>query len=416
MPGHSGFNTASVMDHAAVILRRLTRSKERSPSGQERSEAALEPRPISAKQREVRFSDFQSVAALKERAGWQKDTFENWCWLWQQNPAIAVAKSQPSMGWVLETTRGIVGYQGSIPRLYRFGARTLVTATGTSLVVEPAYRARGIGLLASFYRQSGIDLFLITTALPIVGEASKLLGARALPQCDYGTALYWVLDARQFAKAVALRLGLTGRMAAAGTVLGLWALRADIRIHRRRPRHINKFSITEIQVKDIGNEFQALWERKIAEKPRLMADRSASSLKWHFAVPHSSSTIVVLCCHRFGRLAGYAIVRHTIDPETGIRKGMLADFLIEQDDGSVAASLLDAAYANAVALGDHVFEAWLPQNIRQILMHWNPYAKSLYPHIPFFYKVMDQGLAQTLLDRNAWYAGPFDEDTSLMRR
>jgi GNAT superfamily N-acetyltransferase len=413
MPGHAGFNKMSLMDHAAVILRRLARTNGQSSFEGERP---LEHRPISATQREVRFSDFESVATLKERAGWGRDTFENWCRLWQQNPAIAGAKSHLSMGWVLETTRGIVGYQGSVPLLYQLGARTLVAATGTSLVVEPAYRARGIGLLASFYRQTGVDLFLITTAIPSVGEASKLLRARALPQCDYDTALWWVIDARQFAKAVAARLGLRGRMAAVGAVLGSWALRADKRIHGRRPRHVNKFSITEIQVKDIGNEFQALWERKIAERPRLMADRSASSLKWHFAIPPSLSTIVVLCCHRVGRLVGYAIVRHTIDHQTGIRKGMLADFLVEQDDCSVAASLLEAAYANAVALGDHLFEVvGLPQNIRQILMHWNPYLKPLYPApIPFFYKVRDQGLAQTLSDGNAWYAGPFDGDTTLM--
>src|SRR5215467_3032334 len=245
------------MDHAAVILRRLTRSKERSPSGQERSEAALEPRPISAKQREVRFSDFQSVAALKERAGWQKDTFENWCWLWRQNPAMAVAESQLSMGWVLETERGIVGYQGSIPLLYRFGARTLFAATGTSLVVEPAYRARSIGLLASLYRQPGVELVLITSAIPSVGEVSKALRAQALPQHDYDTMLLWVLDPREFAKAVAKTLGFEGATAAAATLLGSLVLRTEMRARRRRLRSTPQLSVTKIQVEDIGDEFQA---------------------------------------------------------------------------------------------------------------------------------------------------------------
>jgi len=405
----------SVIDHTAAILLRLMGSKRGPSLDQERSELAFEKRLVPAKQREVRFSDFEGVAALKERGGLRSDNWENWCRLWQQNPAMAVAKSKLSMGWVLETSRGIVGYQGSVPLLYRFGGRTLVAATGTSLVVEPSYRACTIGLLASFYRQPGVELFLITTAMPSVGEVSKALRARALPQRDYDSVLFWVLNKHQFAKAVATKLGLRGGIAAVGAAVGAFTLRMDTCIHRRRPKDItHKFAITEIQVNDIGEEFQALWQRKITETPRLMADRSPSSLRWHFTIPRSSSTAVVLCCHRFNRLIGYAIVQRSIDRRTGLRKCLLADLLVEQDDFSVTLGLLESAYTNAVTSGDEVFEVLgLPRNIRQILMLWHPYLRA-YPAPSFFYKVTDQGLAQRLSDENAWYASPFDGDTTLM--
>ena len=165
--------------------------------------------PIPAKQREVRFSDFESVARLKERGGLRKDNQENWCRLWQQNPALAVAKSQLSMGWVLETAQGIVGYQGNIPLLYQFGGRTLVAATAAGLVVEPAYRARCIVLLASFYRQRDVDLFVTTHTTASAASQLKALRAKALAQHDYDKVLFWVLDAHQFSKALAaeVRLG-----------------------------------------------------------------------------------------------------------------------------------------------------------------------------------------------------------------
>ena len=115
--------------HTADILLRLLKSRQRPAAGQAGSANLHEHVPIPAKQREVRFSDFESVARLKERGGLAKDNQENWCRLWQQNPALAVAKSQLSMGWVLETAQGIVGYQGSVPLLYQFGGRTLVAAT-----------------------------------------------------------------------------------------------------------------------------------------------------------------------------------------------------------------------------------------------------------------------------------------------
>ena len=398
--------------HAADNLRRLLKSRKRPAAGQVPADLVGHV-PIPAKQREVGFSDFESVATLQERGGLRKDNQQNWCRLWQQNPAMAVAKSHLSMGWVLDTAQGIVGYQGSVPLLYQFGGRTLVAATGTGLVIEPAYRARTIGLMASFYRQRGVDLLLMTFTIASVTELAKALHAKALAQHD-NKGLFWVLDAHQFTKALAAKFDLGSGMAAVGTFLGSAVLRADA-LRRGPRRHLmNEFKVTEIEVKDIGDEFQALWKRKLAETPRLFADRSPASLRWHFTIPGSSSTASVLCCHRFGRLVGYAIVQHTIDRETGMRRSMLADILVEQDDSGVTEALLEAAHSNAVASGDHVFEViGLPRHIRQILMRWNPYVRR-YPTDLLIYKTTDQALARTLAEENAWYAGPLDGDTTLM--
>jgi hypothetical protein len=399
------------MDYAADSLLRLARSRHRPAAGQ----IGPEDVPIPAKQREVRFSDFENVARLHERGGLPKDNHENWCRLWHQNPAMAVAKSQLGMGWVLETAQGIVGYQGSIPLLYRFGGRTLVAAVGTGLVIEPAYRARCIGLMASFYQQRGVDLCLMTFASPSVVELSKALHAKAFPQRDFDKRLLWVLDVHQFTKALAAKLGLGRGMVAVGTFLGSPVLRADTLRRGPRAHFTSKFEITKIEVDDIGDEFQGLWQRKLSETPRLMADRSPASLKWHFTIPGSSATAAVLCCHRFERLVGYAIVQHTIDRETSMRRSMLADILAEQDDSSVTEALLEAAYSNATISGDHCFEVVaLPRNIRQILMRWNPYVTT-YPTDPLIYKTADVALDRTLADENAWYAGPLDGDTTLIR-
>jgi hypothetical protein len=401
-----------VKSHAADILLRLLQNRRRRAADQIGVAHPPGHAPIPAKQREVRFSDFESVARLKERGGLAKDNPENWRRLWQENPAMATAKSQLSMGWVLETAQGIVGYQGNVPVLYQLGGRTLVAATGAGLAIEPAYRARCIGLLASFYRQRDVDLFVITHTTASVVAQSKALHAKALPQSDYDKVLFWVLDVRQFAKVLAAKFGLGSGMEAVGTFLASSALRVDA--PRRGPRRHRKFGITKIEVKDIGSDFQALWQRKLTEPPRLLADRSPASLRWHFTLPGSSSTVAVLCCHRFERLAGYAIVLHPIDRDTGLRRAMLADILVEQDDPGVTETLLEAAYSNAVASGGHLFEVvGLPQHVRQILMRWNPYVRT-HPTDPLIYKTTDEALARTLADDNAWYAGPFDGDATLL--
>ena len=158
---------------AVDILLRLLKSRQRPASSPAVSAPLTESTLAPAKQREVRFADLEGVVRLKERGGLAKDSLQNWQRLWQQNPALDATRSQPCMGWVLETEQGIVGYQGTIPTLYQFEGRTIIAATAAGLVVDPAYRPRCVGLLASFFRQRNVDLFVITHSTASAVNLSK---------------------------------------------------------------------------------------------------------------------------------------------------------------------------------------------------------------------------------------------------
>jgi hypothetical protein len=405
----------SAKPHVSDVPLRSVKDRPGPAAGRARPERVIEGAPAPARQREVRFSDFESVARLKEQERLPKDSLENWGRLWQRNPALAAAKTPPSMGWVLETAEGIVGYQGSLPLLYRLGNRTLVGAVGTGLAIDPAYRARGVGLMSSFYRQRGVDLLFVTFAIDSVTKLSKVLHAKALSQRDYDKVLFWILDARRFTEALAAKFGVGSRMAAVATFLGSSVLRADMHFRRGpKGRFADEFGVAEIEVKDIGDEFEDLWRRKLTEAPRLMVDRSPASLRWHFTIPGGSSRAAVFCCWRSGRMAGYAIVEHSTDRKTGLRRAMLADVLVEQDDPGVTEALIEAAYTNAIASGGDFFEVvGLPGHIRRILMRWNPYVRTLSTD-PLVYRTADESLERLLADENGWYAGPMDGDTTLM--
>jgi hypothetical protein len=61
-------------DYAADSFLRLMRSRRRPVAGQ----IGPEDVPSPAKQREVRFSDFENAARLQERGGTPKDNQEHW--------------------------------------------------------------------------------------------------------------------------------------------------------------------------------------------------------------------------------------------------------------------------------------------------------------------------------------------------
>lgn len=365
--------------------------------------------------RELRFNDFDAVARLRHLAPWHwaPDSVDNWHRLWRNSPAIRSAKSYLSMGWVLEADKKIVGYLGSIPLLYHFGDKPLLAAAASGFLVEPAYRTFGKDLVASFYSQPKIDLFLSTT-VESVGRLAKALEVKTLPQENYSTVLFWVLDARHFADAVVWKLGATGGVRSLGGMLGSLALRAETMARSRRPRRASsKFRLTEITVSEIGDDFEALWRRKLAEKRRLLADRSPATLRWHYTQPGSQKDTNVFRCESQSRLVGYAIFRRETEPP-GLRRCNLSDMLVDGDDPETASSLVARGYELAMDCGCHTYEVLgFPRFVRQVFLQGKPYSRD-YPACPYHFKASDRALHEILSNGESWYATPLDGDTSLM--
>ena len=382
-----------------------------------RNSAPLRNQPSGAAPnlREARFSDFDGVMSLRQRAGWSADSIENWHRLWASNPALEYVSSQTPIGWVLEVQGRVVGYLGNIALTYRYGQRTLSAVTGTGLVADPEYRAATLSMNAAFYGQGAVDLFLTTTAVEAVGKIARAFKASPLPQPEYDSMLFWVLEPKEFAEVVAKKLELRRSLSGLAAGLSAVGLSAD-RVLRRRWPSVEAVAgeIREIKVAEMGDEFDALWAEKLTEAPRLLASRDSATLRWHFEVPGDKGAARVLCHYLHGKLAGYAVVRHEAACEkTGLRRSVIADMVALNDDPSVLRSLWAAAYHQSKEAGSHIFEVLgFPVEVRKLCLPWRPYVRK-YPACPFFYKAADPSLHQMLANGDLWYASPFDGDTTL---
>jgi len=386
-----------------------------------RSQAQIEeplpsgPPPAPAKLREVSFEDYETVDALKLRWGLTSDTLENWNRLWHRNPALERIQTRLPIGWVLEAEGKVVGYLGNIVFLYRFGDRTLVAATSSGFVVEPAYRAVSISLIAAFYRQKSIDLFIATTAIESVGKIARAFKSDPLPQPDYETVMFWVLRPYPFVKAVLKKLDLNSALLKMGGAAGCVAVAGDKIARQRWPRKgSDRFVISNISVGEIGDDFEALWMEKLTEGTRLFADRSPATLRWHFDIPGDRGDTRVLCCRENGRLVGYSVIRDNFNQRSGPQRSVLADMLVGKDEPAVIRALIVAAYQHAKRSGSHTLEVLgFPSNIRKICAEGKPYLRK-YPACPFFFKAADPLLHKTLSAPDLWYGSPFDGDATLM--
>lgn len=399
-----------------VVSSILTAIRSRHNEASSPSKMPSNGTPIPARVREARFSDFSPVAELKQRWGLAADSFENWDRLWKRNPAVRAGKIQRPIGWVLEAGDKIVGYIGNISLLTHYGDRMLETVASHALVVEPPYRSLGVSLVARFYRQPGVDLYLTTSAIESVGKMAMAFKCSALPQPDYDTVLFWVLRPHCFGRSLMKKLSVRPSLATLGAMAAAVAVGGDTMLRGRCPKPgANAPAVTELGPESIGEDFQELWAAKLKERPRLLADRTPATLRWYFQIPGDKGQVRVFCCYEKGRLAGYAVVRTDTHEHDGLQKSLIADMVVQQDDPATVRALWVAAYQHAKKIGSHVLEVQgFPSSIRELSSDWHPYRRQ-YPACPYYYRATDPAMHDVLREGAAWYACAFDGDATLIR-
>lgn len=397
-----------------VVLRRIRARREPASAsfdGQRNGRVIL-ARPHL---REASFSDFSQVAKLKERSGLAPDSIENWDRLWRDNPALHPTEPHRPIGWVLEVDREIVGYLGSIPLQCYLGNRRLQAVAAHGFVVDQAYRALALSLAAAFYSQKGIDLYLTTSAIETTAKLAILFKSAQVPQADYDTVFFWVLRAHPFSRMVVRKLDLSPTLSSVST-LGISLAIGTHRLIRNPVRRLRRpMYVREMRMEAIDQEFLRLWHQKTQEQRCLLTDRSPEMLRWHFRVPGDQGCVTVLGCYPDERLEGYAVLRTDTDRQTDLRKSVIADMLVKNNDADVTRALLTACYKYAVREKSDVFEVQgFPPQLRSVFSEFRPHSRK-YPACPYYFKAADPELQKQLEDPSAWYACPYDGDATLIR-
>jgi hypothetical protein len=396
-----------------AILEKIRSRRDSTTASEIDSEGP--PSSARAKVREAHFSDYQAITNLKQRWGLTPDPLENWEHLWKHNPALKHMQTSGAIGWVVEAEGRIVGYLASISSLYHYEGKALTAVVGSGFVAEPAYRAHTVRLMAAFYAQKPVDLYISTTAVEATGKIACAFGCVPMPQPDYETVIFWVLRPYPFAQTVMRKLQIKPALSKALGPLASLALGLDKLFRRRWPRGSAKdLAVSEIKVSEMGEDFEILWKEKLGERTRLLADRSLEFLRWHYNVPRDGAKTSVFCCRKQGRLCGYLVIRDEAGNANGLRRALIADMFVKQDDPEILKTLIVAAHKHAKRAGSHVLEVQgFPADIRRLCAQWNPYCRT-FPATPFYYKGATPALHKTLADGAAWYGTPFDGDTTLM--
>jgi hypothetical protein len=364
--------------------------------------------------REAEFSDFENVDQLNRKLGQGPDSLENWRRLWRDNPAIKDLQAPVRIGWVLEDCGRIVGFLGSIPLCYELSGTPVLAAATCRFAVEPAYRAFSHLLVMAFFRQKEYQLFIDSSATPAAGKIMAAVKAQVLPQKDYDTILFWILNAGRYSAYVLRKMGVGKYGVTAGTILGQVALRVDgYRRNLALPAFARGCEVKEEKLSSLGMVFEGFINKIRCEKRGLLGKRTPEILCWHFEPPQNRRPVSVLACYQNREMKGYLILRLYEEMREGLRRAVVADLLIEKDDPKVLAALLRSALQAAKKSGADILEvAGFPSEIRGRISSFRPYSRKL-PANPFYFKTREKELQEVLKQEAVWYASSFDGDSTL---
>jgi hypothetical protein len=361
------------------------------------------------KLREATFDDYEGISRLESRYGLIPKSYENWKHLWIDNPTFHEFRHWP-IGWVCENEeKEIVGSIGNIPLAYEFEDRSLVTATSRGLVVDSGYGPYSFSLLAQFFEQQNIDLFLNTSVNEKVFRLQELFGALRVPVGIWDQSAFWVTNYPRFARSVLATRSVQGSLSyplSAG--LFCWD---KLREKGSRKRHAG---LQTQFCANFGREFDVFWQAMRKSIPRrLLANRSRAILDWHFGPALREGCAWVITVHDAGGLVAYAVFSRQDNEEIGLRRMRLVDFQALGERTDLLKPVLSAALQKCRQESIDMLETiGFAPNKRRVIdgmgAHYRPLSAWRY-----FYKTNRSSLAAGLGVPDSWDPTCFDGDCSL---
>jgi len=365
------------------------------------------------KLREARFEDHSQIAALASRFDLHVESSPAWAHLWTNNPACRASQNKVPIGWVLDIGEGsIAGYLGNIPIAYELRGQRFVAATTRAWVVDTPYRSYSPLLLATYFQQRNVDLFLSTTVNPLSEPAYCSFQSSRAPVGAWDRTLFWITHHRGF---VASYLRKSNR-AMAGSLSYPLSAGLFLRDATMRSRLPKTSALTVQPCAAFDDRFQPFWESlKTKKSDILIADRSQDALDWHFKFALQQNRAWIYTVEGNSGLLAYSVfLRHDFH-QVGLTRMRLADFQCVDPEKSL--DILTAMLATAIDRcrkeSIHMFElVGATPALEKKLAAYSPHRRSLGSWL-FYYKAKHPGLAQDLKNPDVWEPSLFDGDSSL---
>jgi len=364
------------------------------------------------KLREASFEDYSQIASLASKFDLHTEAYPAWTHLWANNPACRASQTRIPIGWVLDVDGFIAGYLGNITLSYHLEGKTYLAATTRAWVVDTPYRSYSPLLLATYFQQRNVDLFLSTTVNSLSEAAYSSFQSTRVPVGAWDRTLFWITNHRGFTasylrKSASSMAEPLSYPLSAGLSLSDWIKKS----------HLPKDNAIPVRpAACFDDRFQPFWEQLCARKSKiLIADRSQESLDWHFKFALQQNRAWIYTVEGKSGLIAYAVfLRHDF-PQVGLTRMRLADFqcIAPENSLNILTSMLATATDRCRKESIHMFElVGVTPALVKGLRSAGPHARSLGSWLSY-YKANNASLVGALKSAEVWEPSLFDGDSSL---
>ncbi|SRR5579871_2216613 len=375
---------------------------------------APSPRALKPpKLREARFEDYAQIASLASKFDLHTESYPAWTHLWANNPACRASHAKFPIGWVLDVEGSITGYLGNILLAYRLEGKTYLAATTRAWVVDTPYRSYSPLLLATYFQQRNVDLFLSTTVNSQSEAAYSSFQSTRVPVGAWDRTLFWITNYRGFIASYLRKSASSSLMQPLSYPLsaGLY-LRDQI-----QESHLPKDDgVPVAPALGFDGRFQPFWERLLEQKSEiLIADRSQEALDWHFKFALQQNRAWIYTVEGKSGLIAYAVFLRYDFPQVGLTRMRLADFqcIAPENSQNILTALLATATERCRKESIHMFElVGVTPALENRLQSASPHNRALGSWLSY-YKVNNASLAGVLKRTEVWEPSLFDGDSSL---
>ncbi len=323
--------------------------------------------------------------------------------------------SDMSIGWVLLNNTNIVGFFGSIPRLYHFEHKNLRISVASTWAVKKEFREYTKLLSNAYFEQKDVDLLMVTTAIKPTSKIFSKYEGDQMPLSEYARVFFWILAPASFLNAAFLKKKLNKNMSMLLSYFlsPLFYLISTLKIKSFKPSSKNSnFRIEKKLINEIGSDFDDLWKRKIEECSQLLAYRNSEFLRWNLELSNELTPITLICCYEKNKLEGYIVLATENISNISLKRYKIIDLFTVKDDQNIIDALLTAAYKEAKELGCHVIElVGFTEKIRMHALKFRPFSRN-YKSFPYYYKALSEELYPLLFKTESWYPSLYDGDGS----
>jgi len=362
--------------------------------------------------REARFEDHSQIASLASKFDLHTESYPAWTHLWANNPACRASQVRVPIGWVLDVDGSIAGYLGNIALSYHLEGKTYLAATTRAWVVDTPYRSYSPLLLATYFQQRNIDLFLSTTVNSQSEAAYSSFQSTRMPVGAWDRTLFWITNYRGFISSY-LR-----KSASSLTQPLSYPLSAGLYLRDQIKESYLPLDngIPVVPALCFDDRFQSFWEQLRAQKPKiLIADRSQEALDWHFKFALQQNRAWIYTVEDKSGLIAYAVfLRHDF-PQVGLTRMRLADFqcIVPENSQNILSAMLATATHRCRKQSIHMFElVGVTPSLERVLQSASPHSRPLGSWLSY-YKVNNSALAGVLKNAEVWEPSLFDGDSSL---